>query len=151
MEAYFENFGYHAWLVKKFPWFIDEGPCEDTYKAASRYFQRRLYRHRHVEPPVITIPWARIPAPIVGQVYDTAWDFIDKCEDHLDNTPGLPGKIFNSRYGTYCFYQKEIPKIVRQLGYPIKEVKLLSELNKGVEATGWEIMLNKPVRPLLIY
>ena len=151
IQGYLVCFGYCEFLVKKFSWLKKEAGTGYPFQAIGREFQRYSYTHAHSGTPGLTIPLDKISAPVIGETYSSAWDFVDCVDNYPQKSVTVEKTVPNPRYGVHQFYQKELPKIVQQLGYSVRAVKLKSQRASAKVADGWEVDLSGPQLPLVLY
>ena len=151
LKGYFEHYGYNKLLLEKFNWFTKSKITGAEYRVARRKF---CYYDYSYKPPGITgikIPIAKIPAPQLGKVYTTAWDFVDGMYNYPQKEVKLVENRTNARYVHYNFYEKEIPKFAKQLGYKVRPVNLTTDKINAKVTEGWEIDLAPGEFPLILY
>ena len=151
IQGYFDQFGYEHWLCKKFDWFTKNPEPPLTYWAGGKEFKYYTYVNDYLGAPDASIPRSFISAPQCGEPYTSAWDFYHAKLSYPVIKTNCVETIYNPRHGVYNFYEKEIPKIIKQLGYPVREVRLVSPKNNSEPVTGWETDLCRPIIPLALY
>ena len=91
--------------------------------------------------------------PTPGSVYTSATDYLFRTEDYQEMVVEISG--INPRYTLYNFYEKEIPKLLKQLGYNCTKLPLNTTKSKKAglrehTSYGWQIAVPPPA-PLVIF
>ena len=111
--------------------------------------------------PGLELDLNQIPAPQLGVAYIAAPDYFLVGESYTKVAVQITTEEINPRYFLYNFYEKEIPKILKQLGYKCNKVALKTvkrRLSVGLKpkpkkyhvSAGWQIRVPSP-RPLIVF